>query len=185
MPAFLLTFLTVALAMFAGREAVRTARLAAGGAPLGGLLLAIAGAAVLASAFAAWLAGSLANLVTGDYRSWFVAAALALAALEVALLSTAKTPREPTASIGATALVLLSGIATDASGLLILSLALATGAPALAAAGGALAVIGVLGFAAIAGEDWERMPRRALRWLVVLALTVGAGVVALVGRALF
>ena len=49
MPAFLLTFLTVALAMFAGREAVRVARLAQGGMAIGPLLAAIIGAAVLAT----------------------------------------------------------------------------------------------------------------------------------------
>ncbi|GGD44729.1 hypothetical protein GRI62_10430 [Erythrobacter arachoides] len=185
MPAFLLTFLTVALAMFAGREAVRVARLAQGGMAIGPLLAAITGAAVLASALAAWLAGGLAGIVSGEYRAWLVAAALALAAVEVAILASPSAPREPTASLGATAIVLLAGVATDASGLLILSLALATGEPYLAAAGGALAVAGVLAFAAIAGEDWERMPRKALRWLVVLALVVGAGVVALAGRSLF
>ena len=183
MTAFLLTFLSVALAMFAGREAVRVAQLAQGGVSLRSLLLAIAVAAVLAAALAAWLASGLETLVTGTARAWCVAGALALAALEVGLLTTTRVPQEPTASIGATTLVLLAGMATEASGLLVLSIALATGEGALAAAGGAMASAGVLGFAAIAGEDWERMPRKILRWIVVLALVVAAGVVALVAPA--
>lgn len=179
MPAFFLTFLAVALALFPGREAVRVARLVEGGMPWTALLAIIPAVAIIACSIAAWLAGTLGQLVSADLAMWLVAGALLIAALEVALLSRPDAPREPTASLGATAIVLLAGIVTDASGMLVLALALVTGAPFMTAAGGALAVTGVLSFAAIAGSDWEKMPRQSLRWLVALALVVGAGAIGL------
>lgn len=179
MSAFFLSFLSVALAMFAGREAVRVARLSEGGMAQTRLVGIAALAALVGAGFAAWLAGSLAPLVAGDWRAWLVAAALLLAALEVLLLGPPPpVPSEATASLGATALVLLAGIVSDASGLVVLSIALATGQPLFAGLGGALAAAGVLAFAAIAGADWERMPRELLRWIVAAALMTGAVVIA-------
>ena len=180
MSAFFLTFLSVLLAMVAGREAVRVARLAAAGSGDGrSSLIAVAAiCAVAGCAVAAWLAGSLADWLTPRQRGWLVAGALLLAALEVALLDPPARPSQPTRSLGAIALVLFAGVLTDAGGLLVLSLAVATGASALAATGGALAAAGVLSFAAFAGPDWERLPRRAMRIGVALLLAAGAAVIA-------
>ena len=175
MTSFFLTFLAVALAMLAGREAVRVARLAHAGAGALALLGAIAFAAIAGCAVAAWLAGEIAGLLPPDYRVWLVAGALALAALEVLLLSAPKAPREPTHSIGAVAIVLLAGVVTDASGLLVLSLSVATGEPVFVAAGGALAVIAVLGAGALTGADWEKLPHATLRYAVA-ALLLGAAI---------
>ena len=166
MTAFFLTFLCVALAMVAGREAVRVARFAAAGASSIVLVALAAIVAIVACAIAAWLAGTFAPLLSAEQKGWFVAAALVLAGLEVLLLDAPAAPREPTRSLGALSLVLLAGVLADASGLLVLSLAVATGAPVLAAAGGAIGAGGVLAFAAIAGRDWERLPRRLLRPVV-------------------
>ena len=179
MIALVLAFVSVALAMIAGRESVRVARLVRGGVALVPLIAAIVAVSVLASGVAAWLAGTFAGLFPPQHQHWLVAAALLLAALEVLLLGEPDVPAEPTQSLGAIALVLFAGVLTDASGLLILSLALATGAPMLSATGGALALIGVLGMAAFAGADWEALPRRPLRWTVGGALLVAAGVIAL------
>ena len=180
MIAVVLAFVAVALAMLAGRESVRVARLARGGVALVPLLAVIAAVSALASGVAAWLAGTFAGIFPPQHQHWLVAAALLLAALEVLLLGEPDVPAEPTQSLGAIGLVLFAGIVTDASGMLVLSLALATGAPALAATGAALALIGVLGMAAFAAGDWEALPRRPLRWTVGGALLIAAGVIALV-----
>lgn len=174
MSAFFLTFLAVALAMLAGREAVRVAQLARAGMPLGGLLLCAAAAGMIGSGLAAWLAGTFAELVAPEYRLWLVAGALGLAALEVLLLAAPAAPREPTGSLGALFLVLLAGVLTDASGLLVLSFSLATGMPAFAAIGGGLAATAVLFGAALAAGDWEKLPRLRLRWGVAVLLAIGA-----------
>ena len=175
--AFFLTFLSVLLAMFAGREALRVARLAEATGGVGTLVALVAGVSVLACVLAAWLAGTFADLLSPQQRGWFVAAALVLAALEVMLLGLPDTPREPTRSLGAIGLVLFAGVLTDASGLLVLSIGIATGQAGLAAAGGALACAAALGAAAFARGDWEKLPRRTLQVAVGIALMAGAAVI--------
>lgn len=171
---FFIAFLAVALAMLAGREAVRISRLAEAGANVGALLALVAIVALAACGLAAWLAGELSALLTSRQQGWFVAAAMVLAGLEVIFLDAPAAPKEPTQSLAATGIVLFAGVLADASGLLVLSLSVATGAPGMAAAGGALAVAMVLGFAGLAGADWEKLPRLPLRWAVGIALPVGA-----------
>ncbi|WP_271078639.1 hypothetical protein [Aurantiacibacter sp. MUD61] len=174
MTTFFLTFLSVALAMLAGREAVRVARLASAGAKPAALLSVALVCAIGACAAAAWLATSFADLLTPEHKRWFVAAALALAAAEVAFLDAPSAPQEPTQSLGAIFIVLFAGIFADASGLLVLSLSVASGAPVLAAAGGTLAAAGVLGIAIMAGPDWELLPRKMLRVTIAMLLIVAA-----------
>jgi len=176
MPAFLLAFLVCALAIAAGRESVRVARLAA--AHKGSLVLipAILGAAFAQAAIAASLAGELGKMLTPDTRPLIVAIALALAGAEVLVLRAPRQPREPTPSIGATALVLFAELVTGAAGLLVIGLSVATGYPVLAGAGGALAALAALGAAMLAREDWEKLPLRAMR-------LAGGGVLLLAGLA--
>lgn len=178
MAPFFLTFLAVTLAMLAGREAVRVSRFAGAGANAGALLALVAMVAMAACALAAWLAGNLAELLGPQQQGWFVAAALVLGALEVIFLDAPAPPREPTQSLGALALVLFAGVLADASGLLVLSLSVATGEPVMVVAGGGLGAAMVLGLAALAGDDWEKVPRQPLRWAVGVALLAGALVVA-------
>ena len=152
--------------MLAGREAVRVARFSAAGASAPALLVLITLVAIGACALAAWLAGEFAPLFTPRQQSWFVAAALVFAGLEVIFLDAPPAPKEPTRSLGALGIVLFAGVLADASGLVILSLAVATAEPVLVAIGAALAVIIVTGFAALAGEDWHKLPRVPLRFAV-------------------
>lgn len=180
MPAFFLTFLAVAAAMLAGKDAVRVARLRAALGWGGPLLATVLVAALGGAALAAWIAGGLAPLIPADYRPVVVAVALGLAGLEVLLRSPAETPKEPTRSMGAITLVLLLGMVTDASGFIILSLAIATGAPLYAAAGGALGAIVVLGSAIVAAEDWQHLPLRMLRYIVGGGLILTAFVIGLI-----
>ena len=163
MSAFLFTFLAVAVAMLAGRDAVRVARLKATldwGTALG---ITIVLAALLGGALAAWIAGSIAPLIAPSYKPVVIAIALGLAGGELLLRSPPERPREPTRSMGAITLVLLLGLVTDASGFIILALAIATGEFALAAAGGAAGAASVLFAALVAAEDWEALPIDAMR----------------------
>lgn len=177
MTAFFLSFLAVALAMLAGREAVRVSRLVAAGAPAWAVFAVVIIAAIAACALAAWLAGGLAALLPPRQQSWLVAAALVLAALETIFLDAPKAPAEPTQSLGAVAIVLLAGILADASGLLILSISILSENPVFVAAGGAAAVIGILGGAVLAGPDWEKLPRQPLRWGAGIVLITSAFVI--------
>lgn len=163
--------------MLAGREAVRVARVSAAGASAAALLVITAAVAIGACVLAAWLAGEFAPLFTPRQQSWFVAAALVFAGLEVIFLDAPPAPKEPTQSLGALALVLFAGVLADASGLVILSLAVATGAPMLVAAGGALAVAAVMGMAALMGEDWQKLPRMPLRWGVGIVLLASGAII--------
>ncbi len=178
MPAFFLTLVAVAAAMLAGRDAVRVARLRAGLGWVAPLLLTILMAALAGAGLAAWIAQELSPLIRPHVKPLVVALALALAAGEVLLRSAPGTPREPTRSMGAITLVLLLGMVTDASGFIILSLAIATGEPVLAASGGALGAVLVLGAAVFAGDDWMALPLRTMRMVVGAALLAAAAVIA-------
>ena len=179
MPAFFLTFVAVAAAMLAGRDAHRVARLRVtlgwtGPLLVTGLLAALAGAGL-----AAWIARELAPLIPPSFKPFVVAVALGLAGLEVLLRTPPDNPREPTRSMGAITLVLLLGMVTDASGFIILSMAIVTGEPLLAAAGGATGALVVLSGAILAAEDWQMLPLKTLRRIVGTGLLFAAIVIAL------
>lgn len=178
MPAFFLTFLATALVLLAGRDAVLVARLAAAHGRIGVLLPAIGLAGIAYAAVAAWLAGELAPILVGPAAPLFVAIALTIAGAEVLVLRSGKPPAEPTRSLGATLLVLLLRLLTGAAGFLVLALAVLTGAPWLAGAGGAAGAFTALVLAASAGAEWERLPHAALRLpgggaLLLAALVTG------------
>lgn len=182
MPAFFLSFLAVAVAMVAGADALRVARLRAALGWAGPLLVTSALAALAGATLAAWIADSLIPLIPAAFKPVTVAVALGLAGLEVLLRSPPVQPSEPTRSMGAISLVLLLGMVTDASGFIILSLAIATGEPLLAAAGGAFGAMVVMVSAIIAGADWQELPLRTIRrvvgaglLLVALLIVISAG----------
>ncbi len=182
MPAFFLTFVSVAAAMLAGRDAVRVARLRASLGWFGPLLVTVLLAALAGAALAAWIAQELSPLIRPQAKPLVVGLALALAAGEVLLRSAPGQPREPTRSMGAITLVLLLGMVTDASGFIILSLAIATGEPLLAASGGALGAILVLGAAIVAGKDWEALPLKPIRMIVGCGLVAAAAMIVISAR---
>lgn len=181
MPAFFLTFVAVAFAMLAGRDAARVARLRARLGWAGPLLVTALLAALAGAGLAAWIAGELAPLVPSRFRPLVVALALGLAGLEVLLRAAPKQAKEPTRSMGAITLVLLLGMVSDASGFIILSLAIATGEPLLAATGGALGALLVLVGAIVAGNDWQALPLGLLRLVVGFGLVLAATAIALFG----
>ena len=163
MPAFFLAFLTVALAILAGRESLRVARLSAARDGAIGLWLAILAAGFASAAIAASLAGELAELL--EPRMWpvLVAGALTVAGIEVLVLRAPPKPREAAQSIGATVLVLFVELLTGAAGLLVIALSVAQSEPVLSGAGGALGAMAALSAAALAREDWEQLPHQMMR----------------------
>lgn len=179
MPAFFLSFLASALVMFAGREAVRIARLSGAlGEPfLVAAMGSLAGIAVCA--FAAWAAGPIGAILTSTSKLLFVAVALALAAFETLFRRAPAAPNEPTRSFAAISIVLVVGLATGPLGLLVIALGIATAAPILAGAGAALACVVVLIAAALTGRQWDQLPLGMLRAGVTGALGIAAFVIAL------
>jgi hypothetical protein len=183
MPALFLALLTSALAMLGGRPARLTARLVESLDGSADLLVAGWLGAIAASALAAWAGAVLAPQMAPAAKAMFVAFALALAAIELLLVRERAAPAEPTRSIGAIALVLFAGQLTDAARFFVLALAVATGAPALAAVGGALGSGTVLTAAWALGGAWgARLPLRALRLGVGALFGLAAVVVALAAR---
>lgn len=183
MPSFFLALLAAAAAALGGREAVRVARLSAGLGPAPGLLVASWIACIAASALAAWLGSGLAAQLAPQAQALLVAIVLLLAGLELAVLGPGRSPREPTRSFGAILLVLGVAQVTGAAGFLVFALAASTGAPALAAAGGALGSGAVLTAAWFKGAAWEaRVPLKPLRFSIAGLLITSAMVTGLVGR---
>ena len=183
MSAFFLALLACALAVVAGRDQLRTARLAAGLGPGPGLFAAIWASALLTSLVAAWLAQAVSPTLSSAARMMFVAMALALAGVEVLVLRPGKKPAEPTRSVGAIFLVLSATQLTDAARFLVLALAVATGDPWPAALGGAIGSGAALSVAALAGAEWERrVPLGVLRWTIAALLLLAAIITAISAR---
>ena len=187
MPSLFLALLASALATLGTRQARLVARLSASLGASAGLLAVCWLTAAAASAVAAWGGGLVAPVLTGAGKTMFVAAALAVAAIELAWPMRRKPPAEPTRSLGAIALVLFAGQVTDAARFLVLALSVATGNAVLAAAGGALGSGAVLTLAWTLGPEWEaRLPLAAIRLalgglFLIAALVAGMSARGIIG----
>jgi hypothetical protein len=185
LPSFFLALIAAALATLGGREAVRVARLSA--TLGGGAALLVAGclACLIACALAARLGSGIALELAPEAKTMLVAIALLLAGFELLILRPGKAPVEPTRSFGAVLLVLGAAQLTAAAGFLVFALAAATGAPWLAAAGGALGSAAVFAAAWSVGVEWERrLPLRLLRTGVAGLLLSAALATGLAARGL-
>ena len=183
MPSLFLALLASALAALGTRQARLVAQLSASLGGSVGLLAVCWLTAAGASAVAAWGGGLVAPVLAGPAKTMFVAAALAVAAIELAWPMRSKPPAEPTRSLGAIALVLGVGQVTDAARFLVLALSVATGNPVLAAAGGALGSGAVLTLAWTLGAEWEtRLPLAAIRLALAALFLIAALVVGMTAR---
>jgi hypothetical protein len=183
MPALFLALLTSALAMLGARAALLTARLSGALGGRAGLLVVCWITAIVTAVLAGRAGGWLAPQMAPAAKAMFVAAALAVSALELLFMRLRPAPAEPTRSLGAIALVLLAEQVADAARFFVLALAVATGAPPLAAAGGALGSGAVLTAAWMLGRDWEaRLPLKAIRLGVSGLFILAAIAVALSAR---
>lgn len=127
----------------------------------------------------------MADTMSPSARGMFVALALGLAAFELAWPIRVTKPAEPTRSLFALILVLLSRQVTDAGRFVALAVIVATAAPLLGGIGAALG--GLLGTSLswTAGDALEsRVPLRAIRRGLALLALAAALVIGLSARGL-
>lgn len=150
-------------------------------------LLLLAMATAIATAFiAAWFGSTLAGQLSSDAATMFVAIAMLLAAVECAWPNRARTPQEPTRSLGAIGIVFFLRQLTDASRFLIAAFAAALASPMLAASGGAIGGSAAVCFGWFLSGKLEHLPLRAIRLclaavLFLLAIWLGLTARGLIG----
>ena len=146
------------------------------------LVVALASSAVTAG-IAAWAGAWLARTMSEDAATMFVAIALLLAAVECAWPNREKTPREPTRSLGALAIVLFARQLTDASRFLVAAFAVVFAYWPLAGLGGALGGGGAVAVGWSLGLALEdKLPLRAIRIALALILFILAAITGLSAR---
>jgi hypothetical protein len=138
MTAFYYTFLAVLLAGLGARDQLTVASLSRSQGLRPGVLLTGLAVAVATVVFVVWAASAVAPLLAPRARLVMMAIALAFAGVEALWPFTAKQPDEPTASLGALAIVLLAHQLTDAARFLVFALGV-TLAPVTIGIGGATA----------------------------------------------
>jgi putative Ca2+/H+ antiporter (TMEM165/GDT1 family) len=175
MDGFLLALVLVFALALGGRDQWLVARwVEALGQGLPLLLTAIA-CSVLSAAAMAWVGAEFAALLPRRAAKMLVAFALGLAALELAMPIKAQTPREPTRSLGAIAIVLLARQIGDGARFVVFALAAWANLPLAAGLGGALggAAAVTLGWS-VGAAGLARWPLRAVRWTLAAGLLVAA-----------
>lgn len=183
MPSLFFALIACFLAAFGARDqrlvAMLSTRLGASNALLatGWLVSAIT------AALAAFAGAGLALLLPPAGKTMLVAFALLLAALELAWPFRRREPEEPTRSLFAIAVVLGARQVGDGARFLVVAIAAATGAPVLAAIGGALGGGAALTLGWALGENLaRRYPVRWIRLGIAVALVVAAAWSALSAR---
>lgn len=182
MSAFYLTLLAVLFAGLGARDQVKIAGLSLRQGQRPAVLLSGIAISIATAVFAAWAATLIAPLMAPAARVFLAALALAFAGVESLILVPRYRPAEPTQSLGALALVLLSHQLTDAARFLVFGIAVATNVPFPAGAGGVLGGI-VLTCLAWAFPELVVHPRarlvRRLVGAVLLCLAVYVGLEAI------
>lgn len=183
MPSFLFAFVSVLLVSTGSRDQLLLAGLSETSGRARGLLVLGWVTAGLSALAMAWGGTLVANALPASGKSMLVALALLLAAFELAWPNRERLPTEPTRSHFAIFAVLLARQLGDGARFTVFAFAAATGAPWLAAAGGALAggsaaTLGWLGGAQLA----RRLPLRAIRRSLAALLLLAAIVIGLSAR---
>lgn len=175
MTGFLLAFIATILVGLGARDQLLVAGMAARQGQRPALLLVALACAGLAAAGSIWLAGSFAQLLEPPARRMLAVLALGLAAAEMALLRPKAPPAEPTASLGAFALVLLARQVTDSARFLLFAIVVASVLPGAAGLGGALGGAAIVAIGWSTGQSLLDLPlARIRRWLglALLALAI-------------
>lgn len=168
MMGFLFALLASVIAGFGARDQVLMARMALPQRARPAVLLVALAAALGSAAAASWAGLNLVPPMVPRARLLLAAMALGLAALELLFVQPGRKPEEPTASLGAFAIVILAQQLTDAARLLVFVIVASSAVPQLAAAGG------LLGCAVTVAAGWLAGPR-LLRWpLVSIRRALGA-----------
>ena len=163
MASFLLTLLAALAAGVGSRDQMLVAWMAERHGQRLLLLLTVVAVATASAGLAGWAGMVAAPLLEPRARTYLVAMTLGLAALELLVLRSGRRPAEPTASLGALAVVLLAQQVTDAARLLVFALAASSAVPQFAVLGGMIgcAVTAVLGWSG--GERLAALPLTAVR----------------------
>jgi putative Ca2+/H+ antiporter (TMEM165/GDT1 family) len=168
MSAFYFAFLAVLLAGLGSRDQLTVAAMTLRQGQRPALLIVGVIASVATAAAAAWAAGEVAPLLAPRARLVMAALALGLAGGEALVSFAPRRPREPTASLGALALLLLAHQLTDAARFLVFAIAVAQAAPLPAGIGGAA------GGAAMLAAGWMAPAAFVHPRLLLARRTVGA-----------
>lgn len=183
MPSFLFAFVSVLLVSLGARDQLLVARLSHALGRRGSLLAIGCLSAIATSALMAWGGGYIAALLPPAGKAMLVAIALFMAAVELFWPGREKTPREPTRSLFAFALVILARQLGDAARFLVFAFAAGTGVAWLAGAGGALGGCAALVLAWLLGSELEaRWPLRKLRIALGVVLLLAALFIGLSAR---
>ena len=171
---FLFALIAAGLTGIGARDQLLLARISARHGPQTGLLAVAALTGALAAAIAARVGGDAAPQLPARARLLLAAFALVVAAGEMVLIRRPRPLREPTHSLGATAIVLLAHQITDASRLLVFAIAVSWPWPQVAlggALGGMLALAGgwLGGADFLAAERWLRRARIGAGLVLALA----------------
>lgn len=177
MSAFYLSFLAVLLAGLGARDQTTVATLSLRQRGRPGVLLTGIVVSLVTAGFAAWAASFVVPLLVPKARLVTVAMALAFAGGEALWPFTARRMEEPTASLGALGIVVLSHQMTDAARFLVFALAALFAAPVPAAVGGGLAGAISLGLAWALPEPFAHLRLQLARRSVGLLLLLVAAVV--------
>ena len=172
MTGFLLAFLGVILAGIGARDQATVVGLVERQGSRPALLLVGIATSVITAAVMAWAAIAVSPMLTAKARLFFAAMAVGLAGLESLVLSPGRKPQEPTASLGAAAIVLLAAQLTDAARFLVLGIAVALAAPWPAGIGGAAGGAAVLAAAWLAPEHFTHARLRKARRTIGLGLAL-------------
>lgn len=175
MDGFLLSLLLVFALALGGRDQWLIARWADALGRGAGLLMLGVACAVIAAALMAWAGAALAAQLPHRAAQMLVAAALLLAAGELAWPVRTEPPREPTRSHGALAIVLLARQVGDGARFAVFALAAWAHLPFAAGLGGAMggAAAMALGWSLGAGV-LSRWPLPTLRRVLAAGLLVAA-----------
>lgn len=167
---FLLALLAVLVAGLGARDQVQVAWAAAQRSPRAGVVAIALTTAVFSAALAGWAGSVAAPQLVPRARTILVAMALGLAATEMLVLRPRRAPQEPTASLGALAIVLLAEQVTDAARLLIFALAASSAVPQFAALGGMIGAGGTILIGWLCGAQLLALPLTWIRRALALLL---------------
>jgi Ca2+/H+ antiporter, TMEM165/GDT1 family len=175
MAAAFFAFLAAAFAGIGARDQVLVAALTARNGRHWAVLAAALGTAWLSTFAVVWAAGTVAGELNNRAGQLLAALALALGALELAILAPRPAPQEPTRSLGAAVIVLLATQLTDATRFLVFAIAIAAEAPRQALLGGALGSMVVVAAGWLAGDDLLALKLKPVRRALAGLLTLAAG----------
>lgn len=181
---FLLAFLAIVLVGIGARDQLLVATLSARQAQRPALLLISSGSAGLAAFAVLWLGSNFAAQVDPAARPAFAALAMALAAIEMLVIRPRAVPAEPTASLGAFAIVMLARQLTDAARFLLFAIIVASPFPGATALGGALGGMTIVAIGWGAGQSLVELPLRRVRQAVgaILLLAALLSIAAIIDR---